>query len=107
MADRKDVRRICDETTASDNGPPAGGKRRLIREGGSASWVIMFGPGTQGGGGGIVSTVSARRTLFDDVSLAVEQSGEEPQLVSSGCSTVWADYAHIRALCGCRMIGCL
>ena len=35
-------------------------------------------------GGGTVSTVSPRRTIIDDVSLAVEQSGEEPPLVSSG-----------------------
>ena len=54
----------------------------------------MLGPGTGGGGGGgTVPTVSPRRTIFDDVSLAVEQSGEEPQLVSSGCSTVWTEKA--------------
>ena len=33
-------------------------------------------------------TVPPRRTILDDVSLAVEQSGEEPLLVSPGCSTV-------------------
>ena len=38
-----------------------------------------------------MSTVSPRRSIFDDVSLAVEQSGEEPQLVSSGCSMVWTE----------------
>ena len=40
-----------------------------------------------------MSTVYPRRTIFDDVSLAVERSGEEPQLVSSGCSTVWTEKA--------------
>ena len=93
MADRKDVGRICDDTTASDNGPPAGGKRRLIREGGSASRVSNHAR-PRDPGGGTVSTVSPRRTIFDDVSLAVEQSGEEPQLVSSGCSTVWTEKAR-------------
>ena len=44
-------------------------------------------------GGGTVSTVSPRRTIIDDVSLAVEQSGEEPPLVSSGCSTVQTEKA--------------
>ena len=34
-----------------------------------------------------------RRTIFDDVYLAVEQSGEEPLLVSSGCSTVRTEKA--------------
>ena len=74
MADRKDVGRICEDTTASDNGPPAGGKRRLIREGGSASRVSNHAR-PRDPGGGTVSTVSPRRTIIDDVSLAVEQSG--------------------------------
>ena len=57
MADRKDVGRICDDTTAIDDGPPAGGKRRLIREGGSASRVSDHArPGDPGGG--TVSTVA-------------------------------------------------
>ena len=38
--------RICDDTTAGDDGPLADGKWRLTREGGS---VIMLGPGTQEG----------------------------------------------------------
>ena len=92
MADRKDAGQICDDTTASDNGPPVGGKRRLIREGGSASRVSIHAR-PRDPGGGTVSTVSPRRTIFDDVSLAVEQSGEEPQLVSSGCSTVRTEKA--------------
>ena len=92
MADRKDAGRICDDTTAGDNGPPAGGKRRLIREGGSASWVNIH-AWPRDPGGGTVSTVSPRRTIIDDVSLAVEQSGEEPLLVSSGCSTVRTEKA--------------
>ena len=126
MVDRKDAGRICDDTTAGDNGPLPGGKRRLIREGGSASRVSIharpWDPGR-----GTVSTVSPQQTIIDDVSLAVEQSGEEPPLVSSGCffSTVrterlWLrtlidesvlmmllDYTRIRALCGCQMIVCL
>ena len=38
-------------------------------------------------------TVSPRRTILDDVSQAVEQSGGGggPQLVSSGGSTVWTE----------------
>ena len=87
MANRKDAGRICDDTTAGDNGPPAGGKRRLIREGGSASWVSIHAR-PRDPGGGTVSTVPPPRTILDDVSLAVEQSGEDPPLVSSGCSTV-------------------
>ena len=87
MVNREDAGRICDDTTAGDNGPPADGKRRLIREGGSASRVsIHVRPWDPGGG--TVSTVPPRRTIFDDVSLAVEQSGEEPPLVSSGCLIV-------------------
>ena len=92
MADRKDAGRICDDTTAGDNGPLADGKRRLIREGGSASRVSIHAR-PRYPGGGTVSTVSPRRTIFDDVSLAVEQSGEEPPLVSSGCSTVRTEKA--------------
>ena len=40
-----------------------------------------------------MSTVSPRRTIIDDVSPAVEQSGGRPQLVSSGRSTVWTEKA--------------
>ena len=78
MANRKDAGRICDDTTAGDNGPPAGGKRRLIREGGSASRVSIHARPRDPGGGTVstVSTVPPRRTILDDVSLAVEQSGE-------------------------------
>ena len=92
MANREDAGRICNDTTAGDNGPPAGGKRRLIREGGSASRVSIHAR-PRDPGGGTVSTVSPRRTIFDDVYLAVEQSGEEPPLVSSGCSTVQTEKA--------------
>ena len=62
MADRK------------DDGPPADGKRRLIREGGSASRVSNHAR-PRDPGGGTVPTVSPRRTIIDDVSQAVEQSG--------------------------------
>ena len=34
MADGEDAVFFCYDTSAGDNGPPAGGKRRLIREGG-------------------------------------------------------------------------
>ena len=71
MADRKD------------------GKRWLIREGGSASRVSIHARPRDPGG----ETISPRRTIFNDVSLAVEQYGEEPPLVSSGCSTVWTEKA--------------
>ena len=68
------------------------GKRRLIGEGGSASRVSIHAR-PRYPGGGTLSTVSPRWTIFDDVSLAVEQSGEEPPLVSSGCSTVRTEKA--------------
>ena len=74
MTDRKDVGRICDDTTAGDDGPPADGKRRLIREGGSASRVSDHARPREPGGG-TVPTVSPRRKIIDDVSQAVEQSG--------------------------------
>ena len=89
-----DVLRICDDTTAGDNGPPAGGKRRLIREGRSTSRVSIHArPRTRDPGGGTVSTVPPRRTILDDVSLAAEQSGGEPPLVSPGCSALRAEKA--------------
>ena len=54
---RKRCRGFRYDTSAGDNGPPAGGKRRLIREGGPASrvrdHVRPLDPG-----GGAVSTVS-------------------------------------------------
>ena len=74
MADRKDVRRICDDTTAGDDRPPAGRKRRLIWEGGSASQVNDHAQ-PRDLGGGTVPTVSPRRTIIDDISQTVEQSG--------------------------------
>ena len=92
MADRKEAGRICDDTSAGDNGPPAGGKRRLIREGGSATGVSIHAR-PRDPGGGTVSTVPPRRTILDDVSLAAEQSGGEPPLVSPGCSTVRTEKA--------------
>ena len=62
------------DTSAGDNGSPAGGKRRLIREGGPASrvrdHVRPLDPG-----GGVVSTVSPQRMRTDDVFQTVEQSG--------------------------------
>ena len=71
----------------SRNGPPAGGKRWLIREGGSASRVSIHAR-LRDPGGRTVSTDPRRRTVLNDVSVSVEQSGEEPTLVSSKCSTV-------------------
>ena len=124
MADRKDVRQICDDTTASDDGPPAGGKWRLIQEGGSASRVSDHAR-PRDPGGGTVSTVSPRRTIIDDVSQAVEQSGGNlswfpPGVQQCGLKRLrlrtlldvsvlmmLLDYDRIRALCGCRMIVCL
>ena len=94
MADRKDAGRICDDTTAGDNVPPAGRKRRLIREGGSASRVSIH-TRPRDPGGGTVSTVPPRRTILDDVSLAVEQSGGggEPPVVAPGYSAVQTEKA--------------
>ena len=74
MADRKDAGRICDDTTAGDDGPPADRKLRLIREGGSASRVSDHAR-PRDPGGGTVPTVSPRWKIIDDVSQAVEQSG--------------------------------
>ena len=111
MANRKDAGRICDETTAGDNG----------REGGSASRVSIHAR-SRDPGGGTVSTVPPRWTIFDDASLAVEQFGEEPPLVSSGCSTVQTEKTsakdrrecphnvvrlHAHKGTGCQMIVCL
>ena len=81
MADRKDAGRICDDTSAGGNGPPAGGKRRLIREGGSASRVSIHAR-PRDPGGGTVLTVPPRRTILDDVSLAAKQSGGDTTLHS-------------------------
>ena len=77
-------------------------------------------------GGGKVSTVSPRRTIIDDVSQTVEQSGgggdlswfppefrqcglKRPRLRTLDVSVLMMllDYDRIRALCGCRMIVCL
>ena len=91
MAERKDVGRICDDTTTGDDGPPLGGKRLLIREGGSASRVSDHAR-PRDPGEGTVPTVTPRRTIIDDVSQAVEQSGGRgAQLVPSGGSTVWTE----------------
>ena len=88
-----DALRICDDTSAGDNGPPAGGQRWLIREGGSASRVSIHAR-PRDPGGGTASTVPPRRTILDDVSLAAEQSGGgEPPLVSPGCSAVQTEKA--------------
>ena len=57
-----------------DDGPPAGGTRWLIREGGSASRVSDHAR-PRDPGGGTVPTVSPERTIIDDVSQAVRQSG--------------------------------
>ena len=124
MADIKDVWQICDDTTTGDDGPPVGGKRRLIREGGSASRVSDHAR-PQDPGGGTVPTVSPRRTIFDDIYLAVEQSGGDlswfppgvrqcgPKrlrlrtLLDVSVLIMLLDYDRIRAICGCRMIECL
>ena len=87
MANGEDVGRIHDDTAAGNNRPPAGGKRWLIREGGSASRVSIHAR-PRDPGGGTVSTDPPQRTILNDVSVAVEQPGEEPSLVSSKCSTV-------------------
>ena len=85
MANGEDVGWIHDDTATGNNRPPTGGKRRLIREGGSASRVSMH---ARDPGGGIVLTDPPRRTVLNDVSVAVEQPGEEPSLVPYKCSTV-------------------
>ena len=92
MANGEDVGRICDDTAVGDNGPPAGGKRRLIREGGSAFRVSIHAR-PRDPGGRTVSTDPPQRTILDDVSVAIEQPGEEPLLISSGCSTVRTEKA--------------
>ena len=70
LADRKDIRRICDDTAADDDRPPAGGKRQLIREGRSASRVSDH-TRPRDPGGGTVPTISPRWTIIDDVFQAV------------------------------------
>ena len=64
MAEGKDAGGFHYDTSAGDNGSPAGGKRRLIREGGPASrvrdHVRPLDPG-----GGAVSTVSPQRMRTD------------------------------------------
>ena len=92
MADRKDAGRICDDTTAWDNGLPAGGKRWLIQEGGSASRVSIHAR-LRDPRGGAVSTVHPRRTILDDVSLAAELSGGESPLVFPKYSAVRSEKA--------------
>ena len=78
---RKRCRGFHYDTSAGDNGPPAGGKRRLIREGGPASQirdhVRPLDPG-----GGAVSTVSPQRMRTDDVFQTVEQSGGGSLVIS-------------------------
>ena len=92
MANGEDVGRIRDDTATGDNGPPAGGKRRLIWEGGSASRVSIHAR-PRDAGGGTVLTDPPPWTILDDVSVAVEQPGEELPLVSSGCLTVRTEKA--------------
>ena len=87
MANGEEVGRIHDDTAAGNNRPLVGGKRRLIREGGSASRVSMHAR-PRDPGGGTVSTDPPRRTVLNDVSVAVKQPREEPSLVSYKCSTV-------------------
>ena len=85
MAEGKDVGGFHYDTSAGDNGPPAGGKRRLIREGGPASrvrdHVRPLDPG-----GGAASTVSPQRMRTDDVFQTVEQSGGGSMVISPGAS---------------------
>ena len=99
----------------------------MIREGGSASRVSMHAR-PRDPGGGTVSTDPPRRTVLNDVSVAVEQPGEEPSLVSYKCVSyvqcklyrlrlrtiinrsvlmMLLDYTRIRALCGIQMIVCI
>ena len=72
-----------------------------------------------------MSTVSRRRTIIDDVSHAVEESGGDLSwfppgvrqcelkrlrlrtLLDVSVLMMLLDYDRIRALCGCRMIVCL
>ena len=99
--------------------------RQLIREGGSASQVSDHAR-PRDPGGGTVPTVSPRRTIIDDVSQPVGQSGGGggAQLVFPGvrqCGLnrlrlrtlqkvsvlmMLLDYEHMMARCGCRMIEC-
>ena len=83
MTEGKDAGGFHYDTSAGDNGPPAGGKRRLIREGGPTSrvrdHVRPLDPG-----GGAVSTISPQRMLTDDVFQTVEQSGGGSLLTPPG-----------------------
>ena len=120
------IGRICDDTAAGDDRPPAGEKRQLIREGGSASRVNDHAR-PRNPGGGTVPTVSPRWTIIDDVSQAVGQSGGGGDLSWSSLGVrqcglnrlrlrtlrnvsvlmMLLDYDHMMARCGCRMIECL
>ena len=99
MVGQKRHRRVHDDTTVGDDGPPAdpGGG------GGFASRVSDHARPWDTGGG-TVSTVSPRRMKIDDVSEAVEQSGGGggPQLVPSGVSTVWTEKTLAEDTPGCE-----
>ena len=85
MAEGKDAGRVHYDTSAGDNGSPAGGKRRLIREGGPASrvrnHVRPLDPG-----GGTVSTVYPQRMRTDDVFQTAERSEGGSMVISPGAS---------------------
>ena len=68
-------------------------KKTTADPGGRVRLLGQYSCSAQDPGGGTVLTVPPRRTILDDVSLAVEQSGEEPPLVSPGCSTVRTEKA--------------
>ena len=86
MAEGKDAGGFHYDTSAGDNGPPAGGKRRLIREGGGDASRVRDHVRPLDPGGGAVSTVSPQRMITDDVFQTVEQSGGGSLLIPPGAS---------------------
>ena len=82
---RKRRRGFHYDTSAGDNGSPAGGKWRLIREGGPASRVRDHVRPLEPGGGA-VSTVSPQQMRTNDVFQTVEQSGGGSMVISPAAS---------------------
>ena len=81
MANGEEVGQSYDVTATGNNRPPAGEKRQMIREGGSASRVIINAR-PRDPGGGTVSTDPRRRIVLHDVIVSVEQLRMEPTLLS-------------------------
>ena len=52
-----------------------------------------------------MSTVSPRRTIFNNISLTVEQSGEEPQLFPLGVRRYGLKRLRLRTLCPHDVVG--